>query len=464
MHFCNIAPPFFTFPYRFNQTPFRAPKENIRRKINFDHMKLSSASLGYLLLGFSSMSTGDSNVRKLMKTVTKHIWQMNSIVSARDLSRACYGLKSVSLNCAESRELLSALAKVFQNEDHGDGLRFEEPPRTQMTPREIASALYGLNRLTDQNTAVRQILFVLTSQLDGMIISESGRATFTGREISMCLFGLRNMTFESEASRRLLEKVAHVISIVPPGGTNADDYKLQGLSLANTIHGLKNMRSDTSEVLSLISGVLSRIDSVGSFQFRDISAAYFGLRNMHSDVAEVKLLLRALNKEFLDQDFSGSVDARGIGNMLYGLRYMSDEEPEVRKVLAWLAMRVKGCVAEGLTLSNNRVLAYSFNGLRRMSSNTHEVREILDLLNGQLENHLMMAKPPLQPWEIVLSFNGLRYKSPLYGSEESLLQRTTIILAEALAQVHATELISSSHVCSILTSVNKLSSECRYVE
>ena len=96
-----------------------------------------------------------------------------------------------------------------------------------------------------------------------------------------------------------------------------------------------------------------------------------------------------------------------------------------------------------------------------MSYNSHEVKEMLDLLNGQLEHHLVTGCPPLQAWEVVLALNGLRYKTAAFDGEESLLQRTTIILAEALAQSETTERLNVSYICSIMASLNVLSSECR---
>lgn len=442
--------------------------------------KMTSPELGYAMLGFSSASNFNADMKILARVVTRHVWNMDSAVSARDMSRALYGLQGFSDNCVETHDLLCALNRAFRLENPqfaggpsvaSDSFRDCSTSQgtidRQMTTRELSSGVYGLKQLSDEDPAVQELLKILSDQLDGLINSSS-ETTFTARETAMIMQGVRSMMFQSDSARRFIGRLSVVLGRAP--AVDNEVYALSGLNLANAINGMKNMSSGIVEVCQLITVLQRRIPQATSLTtvniptIRDITAAYFGLRNMHSDSAEVKCLLAALNRSYLNlEHLDLSIDTRCMGNILYGLRFMQDDEPEVRKLLLWLTRQMKARIVEGGTFSENRPLAYAFHGLRNMSCNFQEVRDLLDLLNGQLEHHLLSARPPMQTWEVVLAFNGLQYKSATLDGEESLLQRTCIILAEALARSEKLERLSPSYICSIMASLNVLSSEYRCV-
>lgn len=427
------------------------------------------------------MSSLNSYAAPLIMVITKYIWNVECPIAARDMSRALYGLQSLSPASQATQQLLSALARAFTHRGTDMTVspsdivsaKDSKPDRTrlQMTAREIAVAIYGLKNLVDNVVSVCNILEVLIGQLRGLVAFTSGGETFTGREISMITFGLGSMSLQSAALKQLLLILAEIISIEPRCDKSSmqDIYYLKGLCLANAINGLKNMSSDVPEVRMLISALSKRIKPsvdghVSGHTIRDIEVTYLGLRNMRSDAPEVTVLMDLLNETFLNSNMlAGSLDAKCLGNVMYGLRYMHDDEAAVRKVLAWLVQQLKAGLAEGLTIIDNRSLAYAFHGLRCMSFNSAEVKDIMDILNCQLEHHLLTSCLPLQTWEIMLAINCLKYKKASFDVEESLLQRTIILLGEALARSERIQVLNVNFICNIMSSLNSISDDCRFV-
>ena len=78
---------------------------------------------------------------------------------------------------------------------------------------------------------------------------------------------------------------------------------------------------------------------------------------------------------------SGSFNARGIGNALYGLQCMGDSE-EVRKILAVLTPKVQQCREE----LRAQAVGNALYGLQRMGDST-EVRQLLAALTPKAQQN-----------------------------------------------------------------------------
>ena len=411
-----------------------------------------------MMMGFSSMRSDDVHVRKLIRIVSRHISQMDSPVSARDMARALYGLQGMSMNCPESASLMAALTKAFKiktdkmilgSSPTGPTLGYSRGvkalSRQQLSPREISMAFYGFKRMTRENKPLLDLLEILSLQLDGLHDTD----TFTAVEIASCLVGLQGIPLNSSTVRSTVRKLAKTIN---SSHTGDKKYILQGRTLSNAIYGFKNMSCDIIEIRELVNSIVGRIDKITSdeLDFSTISSAYFGLRNMNVQDNTVRQLLRALNKSLLAKKVHG-LDGYGVGTMLYGLRFMTDTSAEAREVLSWLSDQL----LPGL-FTNNRAIAYSFHGLSKMSSNIPEVRRILKFFNADFRNYLSLGHPCMEPSAIMLAFTGMKYKSP--NDIDPMLYSC---FSRAIVQSSHLESFSVSLTCRIMSCMAMLNSDHR---
>ena len=157
----------------------------------------------------------------------------------------------------------------------------------------------------------------------------------------------------------------------------------------------KGMSSHESCTLKLISSLTDVIQSsliVNKYRIhfnaQGIGCVCYGLRSMTSEAVEVRKLLRVLTKCI--QISTVDIDAQGLFNALYGMQGLSSDYVDVRDLLQAVLSKVNEVeiLKRPLALQG---ISNALYGLQNMNSDHLEVRAALDILNRCL--HTFLSQP-----------------------------------------------------------------------
>ena len=107
-------------------------------------------------------------------------------MNGQNFGNALYGLKSMSSDCVEVRDLLRAIVHKMHNSS------------SEMTGQNIGNALYGMQGMSESHVEVREVLSRMAHQV---MMSQS---KLSGLDIGMSLYGLRSMDSNNSAEVTIL--------------------------------------------------------------------------------------------------------------------------------------------------------------------------------------------------------------------------------------------------------------------
>ena len=357
--------------------------------------KLSMCLFG--LQNFVCEISEDDNshlIRNLLEVISHRVAESAPGWSGRAVGSAFFGLRGISSDFEEARNLLSALLNKFDSEvddivmnpqeisnslygmqrmdcsrpEVADILGFLRDKLMTSQSRlfkaqEISNSLYGIRKMSSSEPEVRNLICVLTEKM--MQCND----TFSGQELGISLYGLQNMTNDCDEVNNLLEALLKILEESPA--------TMSSQEISNALYGLRNMDSADGTVLGIIRRVTGKLELCSdTFKANEICMAIYGMQSMGSDAVEVKSLIRALNMKLRScvQDFN----AQNVSNALYGLQNMSSSDKEVRTLLKNLNSKIKNC-SEAL---NGQNVGNALYGLQDMSDDFPEVRSLLSSLGN----------------------------------------------------------------------------------
>ena len=285
--------------------------------------------------------------------IAKRFTSVKEELRSREASNAIYGLKAMSSELPEVRELVHALAsKIYAS-------------HSQFVAQGVGNALYGLQMMTSEHEEVRYLLSVLSTKVAQCI------ELLEAQNIGNAMYGLRGMNSDYKEVRSI------IIALTPKIATARED--LNGQALGNSLYGLQSMNSKESEVRLLLAVLATKVSHTWEdLKAQEIGNALYGLKRMSSDVPEVRILVASLVTKIGKSP--EVLDAQAIGNSLYGLQNMRSNHPEVLSLLTILA--------EKLTLSfselDGQAMSNSMFGLQGMSSEYPEVRAVINALSTKI--------------------------------------------------------------------------------
>ena len=305
--------------------------------------------------------------------------------------------------------------------------------RKQMTPDEIAIALWSVRTLKDTTKDIMPFLDFISNQLtnfvqttttsvDATTNSDSSKITeelqFRAPQISMSLNGLQKFSSSSRTIRKLVRNIAPLIK-------NLED-PMNEVEIGTALYGMRNMRScgETEDILESLATQISNSDAklnsvaigpcLNGLRNFDISrsrgakavaitilpkiqgmdtnelissqtmgAALFGLRTSHANERVVRSLLTALTAK---ADLNSPLNDASLSSSLFGLGKMCDDKPEVKNILKMI-----GDKAEQYAQKNSdrnldpNIVCNALQGLGRMSRGSIEVKNILKVINSRID-------------------------------------------------------------------------------
>ena len=140
---------------------------------------------------------------------------------AREASNALYGLKCMTSDVPEVKELVSALATKLSTST------------SEFLAQAVGNALYGCQMMTSEHEEVRQLLQVLAVK-----VSQCSEL-LEAQNVGNALYGLRGMNSDHKEVRAVIN------ALTPKIATARED--LNGQALGNSLYGLQSMSSKEPE-------------------------------------------------------------------------------------------------------------------------------------------------------------------------------------------------------------------------
>ena len=318
--------------------------------------------------------------------IAKRFTSVKEELRSREASNAIYGLKAMSSELPEVRELVHAIAsKIYAS-------------HSQFAAQGVGNALYGLQMMTSEHEEVRYLLSVLSTKVAQCV------ELLEAQNIGNAMYGLRGMNSDYKEVRSI------IIALTPKIATARED--LNGQALGNSLYGLQSMNSKESEVRLLLAVLATKVSHTWEdLKAQEIGNALYGLKRMSSDVPEVRILVASLVTKIGKSP--EVLDAQAIGNSLYGLQNMRSNHPEVLSLLTILA--------EKLTLSfselDGQAMGNSMFGLQGMSSEYPEVRAVINALSTKISTSCL----DLNAQELGNCMYGLQSMTCEYGEVRYLM-------------------------------------------
>lgn len=289
-----------------------------------------------------------------IKRIANRFVTLKEELRAREASNALYGLKCMSSEIVEVRELVYALANKVAGST------------SDFVAQAVGNALYGLQMMTSDHEEVRFMLSVLAGKV--------ARCTelLEAQNVGNALYGLRNMSSDHREVR------AVIAALTPKIATARED--LNGQALGNSLYGLQSMCSKESEVRFLLAVLATKVTRTWEdLKAQEVGNALYGLKRMSTDVPEVRILISALVPKVAASP--EILDAQAIGNSFYGLQNMRSDNPEVLSLLAVMAEKVAMSCPE----LDGQAMGNSLYGLQGMSSDFPEVRAVVGALTAKMQ-------------------------------------------------------------------------------
>lgn len=369
------------------------------------------------LYGLKCLSADIPEVRELVGVLAMKISQSNSQFVAQAVGNALYGCQLMSSEHEEVRHLLAVLAMKVE--------RCTELLEAQ----NVGNALYGMRQMNSDHKEVRLVIAALTPKII------SAKEEFNGQAVGNSLYGLQGMSSKEPEVRCLLQVLAGKVARA------WEDLKAQ--EVGNALYGLRRMTSDVLEVRRLIAVLVPKIvQSPDVLDAQAIGNCLYGLQAMHAE-PEVLELLNVLAVK-ISSSFA-ELDGQAMGNSVYGLQGMSSDYPEVRAVLSAVVNKIQA----SYQAMNGQELGNALYGLQNMTSTFPEVRQALVALAAKVS----LSKHELTSQEIGNALLGVQGMSSVYLETRTLLAHLTQKIVQSPATLDP-QAISS------LLGLQRMSSEC----
>jgi len=366
------------------------------------------------LHGLQNMSADDAEVRRLLSVITKNIvlpigaapLTVKELSEPRryslsSLSDVLYGMRLMSSQHAEVRELVDALNKVC-SAGTAQSLGNAARPNQMWTGVAASRALYGLNRMRSNSLAVCKLLAIITPFFDPSAIRLSDKALSPEAEpvrldriIASCMYGCRNLGSQHDETRALItslsifiESLKHSTAKTPLspagvviGGNRPIVVSFSPKSAAMSIYGLKRCSSRSAEVRRLLNALIPKLSTYERAEpSNDPSASSLTADAGAAEVFscdDVAMMMNGL--QWMD---SSSVEVRSLLRLMTNwIRTVEIHPSQQQGQYRGQSADAKSATASAYSLTHIRMI---LTGLENMSTRYRDVIELLDVLSAQI--------------------------------------------------------------------------------
>jgi len=369
-----------------------------------NNIVLNQQGFGNSLNGLQGMSSDQEIVRSFITTITPLIENSDlksQPLTDRGLCGALMGLRSFSSH-QEVLKLISIITAKFKESS------------VCLTNNHISHALSSLKNFDNKSNEIKDLLSIITQR----IIPNYG-SSWKPDIVSNSLIGLRKMTLSKDADSQDLTTLLQMISAHLSTSTDPRDY-YTSIDIGRALLGVQSISATQSEAVQEIIGKMAveieKSNGIIRITAQDIGLALFGLRaQVDSSLPEIKNVLTALTKSIKlckDSTFSpqvltmamlglsslsssqevyttisalsdklSKVDAVSIGSLVFSLKKLLSDAPEVKAFLKKLIPLIDSCQSK----LNSQELANAYYGLSNMDNDHSEVVDLIRALNVKLK-------------------------------------------------------------------------------
>lgn len=397
-------------------------------------------SISYALYGMQNMNAASQPVQRLIQLIHGKLISSNQTFSAADMGAALYGLRRMTLSPVKASDnanviivnLLVALTDKCQ--------RIEEPFNMETLSR----ALNGLRYMSDELPEVRELVVCLAKKL-----LANSETSYKPKLIANMLAGLTNMKGGSQEARLLVSAIYGKLKLQPKEPFPLEQlvlalYSLQSISLqscpevkyilqilleqlesitrpftlhqtAMSLYGLRNLSSENiSEVNNLLIVLADKIKTSSckasglGWRPAALSMAMVGIKGLSGERKAVRYLLSAIATHPIDE-----LDPQSLGNILLGMNEMSSKLEGVRQIVAMLVDKIpdiKGKISP-------QEMSNALYGLKNMDSREPIIRKLVKVLSRKLHEAMQDERFVFTSQGIGNALSGLQTMSNLDGPE-----------------------------------------------
>jgi hypothetical protein len=238
-----------------------------------------------------------------------------------------YGFQGFSSSHPAVLHLLSQLLPYFPLRSSSDE-SVRPVDHDMWTPSQIAMALWGLRRMSNEHACVREVLNMLSYKMDQQL-------QFGARDIALAMYGLNGMN----AVVKSQPSVSPTMDPIQHTGWEPVSCGLYNGS--NSVTRLRN-RAIMAEIIDKLAVKMMLCKEI--FTPSDIALCLYGLRSCSNGTNSVRRLLTALSRKIkesarhfpsssLGSEDKYQLNGLYLGLSLYGMNMLSSEEEEVLHVL-----------------------------------------------------------------------------------------------------------------------------------
>lgn len=344
-----------------------------------------------------------------------------NLMSSKELCHVLFDLQRISMRAEDVNSILRYIANEFIS-----------TPRSDISPFDIANAMYGIQNISCSSRYVKDILTHFT------LVFGEYEGNVCGQDLSYLIYGLKSMTSNSK-------QVLFYLNAINRHLTSSKDT-LTIPQLCHAFLGLQNMTSDSTEVRSVVRMLWRHLSrSSDRLNTKQISEMVFSLRYMTSTSLEVRGILKAVSKKM--KDYKGVFSAEELVMLCNGLKHKNAEHSEVRLVLTRIMEALELSFDTKVQFSNNQ-LGSLLMGLHGMGSHHKEVLELLTSITKIIQASNLLSTPQASgSVSDAISQEPLSYSYP-FTSVYALSAMTSNALVVKQLMVTLAHLITSdSHHC-----------------
>lgn len=375
-----------------------------------DVLDLPPKNVGNMLLGFQSMKNNSPEFRYLIAAIAYKILRDSpQEFRSVDIALSFYGLQNIKLEkCPEVRVILGKLSERLENNV------------VLMSSKHLGYSLYGLKSLASENIPeVNRVLRILAKK------AESIDDNLKGQILGMSMLGLSGCKSERPEIKSILSIITKKLPKTQV--KNVLDPQACG-NILYSLHKMSTKEIEVRRFLKSFSPLISGFNTPMSGH--ELSNGFFGLQEFDSRYEETIDVLKALSvklKQNLDEKIY--FNAHGLGNALFGLQTMSDQDdPVINEILGFLADHVEFC-SETLKPYD---IANALFGLQGMTSESEGVRAVMSALNIKMKEIAYNPEFKFTPRDVGYSLSGLNgMQRFLYPDIDEFLEMINLKVAQS---------------------------------
>lgn len=288
------------------------------------------------------------------------------------------------------------------------------------TGQGVSNALYGMRGLSSDMSEVQGVLAALTKKLTGQ------RIPFNVQEMGLTYYGLQGMSSAVPEVKGFLTALAENVA-------EGSDQALDVQAIGAALFGLRRCVCDCEEVRVTLRVLTAKIQATHVvLDGPGIGAALFGLQSMSAE-PEVREVLRALLAKIDTRIYFSHMN---IGNSLFGLQKMTAEHPEVRAMLAALAV----LIGSSRDVLSDIAIGFGLLGLQKCSSEVAEVRAVVAALGRKMST----SEAVLEAEHVLNALIGLQCLSSVHEEVRLLVKELSVRIAASPLRLDVAEEVMES--------------------